>query len=73
MLACWRVDFLLTCRVQTSISTLYARNLIRPFEAGRNPLQDACPMGDIWQEISSRLAEFEAVKSHRGPTMQSEQ
>ncbi|KAL9593946.1 MAG: hypothetical protein Q9179_005626 [Wetmoreana sp. 5 TL-2023] len=60
-------------RIETSISALYARNLIRPFRAGRNPLQDACPMGDIWQEISSRLAEFEAIKSHRGPTVQSEQ
>ncbi|KAL8738310.1 MAG: hypothetical protein Q9181_000899 [Wetmoreana brouardii] len=60
-------------RIETSISALYARNLIRPFRAGRNPLQDACPMGDIWQEISSRLAEFEAMKSHRGPTVQSEQ
>ncbi|KAL8970833.1 MAG: hypothetical protein Q9197_003606, partial [Variospora fuerteventurae] len=56
-------------RIETSISALYARNLIRPFQAGRNPLEDACPMGDIWQEISSRLAEFEAIKSHRGPSM----
>ncbi|KAL8930786.1 MAG: hypothetical protein Q9208_000327 [Pyrenodesmia sp. 3 TL-2023] len=60
-------------RIETSISTLYARNLIRPFQPGRNPLDDACPMGDIWQEISSRLAEFEAVKSHRGPSMITEQ
>ncbi|KAI4143550.1 MAG: hypothetical protein L6R39_004529 [Caloplaca ligustica] len=60
-------------RIETSISALYARNLIRPFRAGRNPLEDACPMGDIWQEISSRLAEFEAMKSHRGPSMKTEQ
>ncbi|KAL8955018.1 MAG: hypothetical protein Q9193_006957 [Seirophora villosa] len=60
-------------RIETSISTLFARNLIRPFQAGRNPLQDACPMGDIWQEISSRLAEFDVLKSHRGPTMRTEQ
>ncbi|KAL9010950.1 MAG: hypothetical protein Q9173_004162, partial [Seirophora scorigena] len=59
-------------RIETSISTLFARNLIRPLQAGRNPLQDACPMGDIWQEISSRLAEFEVLKSHRGPTMRTE-
>ncbi|KAL8721703.1 MAG: hypothetical protein Q9225_001653 [Loekoesia sp. 1 TL-2023] len=59
-------------RIETSISALYARNLIRPFQAGRNPLEDACPMGDIWQEISSRLAEFEAIKSHRGPSMRTE-
>ncbi|KAL8908405.1 MAG: hypothetical protein Q9207_000824 [Kuettlingeria erythrocarpa] len=60
-------------RIETSISALYARNLIRPFQPGRNPLDDACPMGDIWQEISSRLAEFEAIKCHRGPSMRTEQ
>ncbi|KAL8743309.1 MAG: hypothetical protein Q9190_004322 [Brigantiaea leucoxantha] len=59
-------------RVEASVSALYARNLLRPFQAGRNPLLDACPMGDIWQEISSRLAEHEAMKSHRGPTVQTE-
>ncbi|KAL8950261.1 MAG: hypothetical protein Q9222_003705 [Ikaeria aurantiellina] len=59
-------------RIETSISTLYARNLIRPFKQGVNPLESACPMGDIWQEISSRLAELEAINSHRGPTTQSE-
>ncbi|KAL8727767.1 MAG: hypothetical protein Q9166_005822 [cf. Caloplaca sp. 2 TL-2023] len=59
-------------RIETSISALYARNLIRPLKAGRNPLQDACPMGDIWQEISSRLSEYEAIKTHQGPTIKSE-
>ncbi|KAL8751358.1 MAG: hypothetical protein Q9199_006468 [Rusavskia elegans] len=60
-------------RIETSISALYARNLIRPLRAGRNPLEDACPMGDIWQEISSRLSEFDAIKNHQGPTIQSAQ
>ncbi|KAL8771908.1 MAG: hypothetical protein Q9209_002846 [Squamulea sp. 1 TL-2023] len=60
-------------RIETSISALYARNLIRPLRAGRNPLADACPMGDIWQEISSRLSEFDAIKNHQGPSIQSEQ
>lgn len=59
--------------MQTSVSALYARNLIRPLRAGRNPLEDACPMGDIWQEISSRLSEFDAIKNHQGPTIQSAQ
>lgn len=59
-------------RIETSISALYARNLIRPLQAGRNPLADACPMDNIWQEISSRLAEFEAIKNHRGPSMVTE-
>ncbi|KAL8999220.1 MAG: hypothetical protein Q9169_001885 [Polycauliona sp. 2 TL-2023] len=58
-------------RIETSISALYARSLIRPLQAGRNPLEDACPMGDIWQEISSRLSEFDAIKNHQGPTIQS--
>lgn len=70
IIVCWLFDCaLLMCMPQTSISALYARNLIRPLQAGRNPLEDACPMDDIWQEISSRLAEFEAIKSHRGPSM----
>ncbi|KAL8845604.1 MAG: hypothetical protein Q9176_000240 [Flavoplaca citrina] len=60
-------------RIETSISALYARNLVRPLRAGRNPLEDACPMGDIWQEISSRLSEFEAIKNHQGPTIQTAQ
>ncbi|KAL8851019.1 MAG: hypothetical protein Q9221_004009 [Calogaya cf. arnoldii] len=60
-------------RIETSISALYARNLIRPLQVGRNPLEDACPMGDIWQEISSRLSEFDAIKNHQGPTIQSAQ
>ncbi|KAL8809679.1 MAG: hypothetical protein Q9223_002968 [Gallowayella weberi] len=58
-------------RIETSISALYARNLIRPLQAGRNPLEDACPMGDIWEEISARLSEFEAIKHHQGPSIQS--
>ncbi|KAI4110967.1 MAG: hypothetical protein LQ339_000969 [Xanthoria mediterranea] len=60
-------------RIETSVSALYARNLIRPLRAGRNPLEDACPMGDIWQEISSRLSEFDAIKNHQGPMIQSAQ
>ncbi|KAL8679863.1 MAG: hypothetical protein Q9186_003883 [Xanthomendoza sp. 1 TL-2023] len=58
-------------RIETSISALYARNLIRPLQAGRNPLEDACPMGDIWGEISARLSEFEAIKNHQGPSIKS--
>lgn len=43
------------------------RNMIRPFDATRSLLEQACPMDEILQELSAQLAEFKELKENRGP------
>ena len=45
------------------------RNMIRPFRAGRNLLEEACPMDEILQELSAQLAEFRALKALNVPVV----
>lgn len=52
---------------QTCISTLAMRNMIRPFDAARSLLEQACPMDEILRELSAQLAEFKELKENRGP------
>ncbi|KAI9835308.1 MAG: hypothetical protein M1819_002452 [Sarea resinae] len=49
-------------RIETCVSTLAMRHLVRPFRPGANILEQACPMGDILGEITARLAEAQALK-----------
>ena len=60
-------DYCINGCLQTCVTTLSMRNLIRPFEAGRSLLEQACPMDDILQELSAQLAEFRALKDKTGP------
>lgn len=50
---------LLTIR-QTCITTLSLRNMVRPFKDGM--LDQACPMGDILDEVQARLAQVQALR-----------
>nr|POF13463.1 adenylate cyclase [Quercus suber] len=47
-------------RIETCISTLAIRNMIRPFKNGM--LNQACPMSDILSELTSQLAELKTYK-----------
>ena len=46
--------------VQTCISTLAVRNMIRPFKNGM--LEHACPMTDIFADLTSQLAELQTYR-----------
>lgn len=50
-------DFLL---MQTCISTLAIRNMVRPFKEGM--LEQACPMADILGEVASQLDELKVLR-----------
>lgn len=43
------------------------RNMVRPFRTDQNLLEEACPMGEILQELSAQLAEFRALKALNAP------
>ncbi|KAK4545032.1 hypothetical protein LTR36_003583 [Oleoguttula mirabilis] len=47
-------------RIETCISTLAVRNMLRPFKDGM--LDQACPMSDILGELGSQLEELKAYK-----------
>ncbi|KAK5712018.1 hypothetical protein LTR15_012086 [Elasticomyces elasticus] len=47
-------------RIETCISTLAIRNMVRPFKDGM--LNQACPMNDVLSEISSQLEELKRYK-----------
>ncbi|KAK5115157.1 hypothetical protein LTR85_009915 [Meristemomyces frigidus] len=47
-------------RIETCISTLAVRNMIRPFKDGM--LTQACPMSDILGELTSQLEELKTYK-----------
>ena len=57
------------CDAQTCISTLAMRNIVRPFSANRNLLEQACPMDEVLQELSAQLAEFRALKALNAPVV----
>ena len=46
--------------LQTCISTLAIRNMIRPFKNGL--LNQACPMTDVLSEVASSLEELKVLK-----------
>ncbi|KAK5288286.1 hypothetical protein LTR16_003418 [Cryomyces antarcticus] len=48
-------------RIESCITSLALRNLIRPFRPGRL-FEQACPMADILSELTSQLAELKAFK-----------
>ena len=52
--------------LQTCVSTLVMRNMVRPFQAGQNLLEQACPMDDVLGHITAQLAEFRILKEKRG-------
>lgn len=45
------------------------RNMIRPFDASRSLLDQACPMDEVLDELSAQLAEFKALKNNKGPVV----
>ncbi|KAK0263922.1 hypothetical protein B0A54_02574 [Friedmanniomyces endolithicus] len=47
-------------RIETCISTLAIRNMIRPFKDGM--LTQACPMHDVLTELTSQLDELKKYK-----------
>ncbi|EON67891.1 hypothetical protein W97_07388 [Coniosporium apollinis CBS 100218] len=47
-------------RIETCITTLALRNIIHPFRNGM--LQNACPMSDIFSELTSQLSELQALR-----------
>lgn len=46
--------------LQTCISTLAIRNMVRPFKDGM--LEQACPMADILGEVASQLDELKVLR-----------
>ncbi|KXT14282.1 hypothetical protein AC579_1269 [Pseudocercospora musae] len=50
-------------RIETCISTLAVRNMIRPFQNGM--LSQACPMSDILTELTSQLDELKSLKAQQ--------
>ncbi len=68
--SCWRLSNLakrLLTHLQTCISTLAIRNMIRPFSNGM--LNQAGPMSDILGELSSQLEELKTYKEQADFTM----
>jgi len=51
----------LTRTAQTCTTTLALRNLVHPFKDGM--LQNACPMSDVFSEITAQLQELQAYKA----------
>ncbi|KAI5364198.1 Putative ras-associating (RA) domain, adenylyl cyclase class-3/4/guanylyl cyclase [Septoria linicola] len=51
-------------RIETCISTLALRNMIRPFKHG--VLSQACPMSEILSELAGQLDELKAFKAAQG-------
>ena len=47
-------------RIETCTTSLALRNLVRPFKQGM--LDKACPMAEIFQELSGHLGELKAIK-----------
>ena len=47
-------------RIETCVTSLALRNLVRPFRAGM--LDGACPMGDIFSELSDSLSMLDTLK-----------
>lgn len=56
---------------KTCISTLALRNMIRPFNTTDNLLQQACPMGEVLQEVSAQMAELKVLKELYDPIVAS--
>jgi adenylate cyclase len=46
--------------LQTCISTLAIRNMVRPFKNGM--LEQACPMADVLAEVASQLDELKVLR-----------
>ncbi len=53
--------------LQTCITSLALRNLMRPFSNGM--LEQACPMTDLFSELSEQLAEIRAWKEQEDMDM----
>jgi len=51
-------------RIETCISTLAIRNMLRPFKDVM--LNQACPMSDILGELTSQLEELKMYKEQAG-------
>ncbi|OQO11308.1 hypothetical protein B0A48_05564 [Cryoendolithus antarcticus] len=51
------------CRIETCISSLAIRNMVRPFSNGM--LTQACPMGEVLGEIANSLAELQELKARQ--------
>ncbi|KAI9704552.1 MAG: cysteinyl-tRNA synthetase [Bogoriella megaspora] len=49
-------------RIETCITTLTLRNLVRPFHLGM--LQNACSMSDILAEVTGQLQELQMIKQN---------
>lgn len=48
--------------IQTCITTLTLRNMVRPFSGAAGMLATACPMGDIMHEIGTKLDDLRSYK-----------
>ncbi|MCJ1413801.1 cysteinyl-tRNA synthetase [Xylographa parallela] len=56
-------------RIETCITTLTIRNMVRPFVASQSLLTQAVPMGDILTELAQQLAQLKAYKESEEPEM----
>ncbi|KAJ5168888.1 Adenylate cyclase [Penicillium canariense] len=49
-------------RIEVTINTLSVRNLMRPFKSGDRLEDYAVPIGEIFQQLATQLAEYRALK-----------
>jgi adenylate cyclase len=52
---------ILTC-FQVCINTLFMRHMMRPFRPGDRLQDHAVPIGEVFQQLQTQLAEFQALK-----------
>ncbi|KAI9671594.1 MAG: cysteinyl-tRNA synthetase [Trizodia sp. TS-e1964] len=55
-------------RIETCVTTLCVRQLVRPFKPGTQLLAKATPMSEVLMELSSQLKEFALLKGQLVPT-----
>ncbi|KAJ5495711.1 Adenylate cyclase [Penicillium diatomitis] len=53
-------------RIEVTINTLAIRNLMRPFKPGDKLEDHAAPIGDIFQQLATQLAEYRALQEQMG-------
>ncbi|ORY13274.1 hypothetical protein BCR34DRAFT_272780 [Clohesyomyces aquaticus] len=56
-------------RIETCVTTLALRHMVRPFGAGASLLQQACPMSDILGELQAQLQELQQYKDEAASQM----
>ncbi|CAG7926594.1 unnamed protein product [Penicillium olsonii] len=50
-------------RIEVTINTLSVRHIMRPFKPGDSLKDHAAPMTEVFQQLSTQLAEFQALKA----------